>query len=215
MGNSTGKAEGPEPENKGWAKFRDLFESILWAVVLALLFRTFVAQPFKIPSGSMENTLLIGDHLLANKFIYGLRVPFIGKRIMAFREPKRGDIIVFKFPRDPSEDFIKRIIGVPGDVIRIKNKRVFVNGVPYNNPHALFRDSRVMPASQGPRDNFGPVKVPADAYFVMGDNRDFSYDSRYWGFVQKRAILGEAMIIYWSWRDHTWHVRWGRIGKVI
>jgi signal peptidase I len=215
MGNSLGKAARPETENKGWAKFRELFISILWAVFLALLIRTFVVQPFKIPSGSMENTLLIGDHLLANKFIYGFRVPFTGQRLLEFRAPERGDIIVFRFPKNPSEDFIKRIIGIPGDVIQIKNKQVFVNGVPYNNPHAIFQDPRVMPASWGLRDNFGPVKVPPDSYFVMGDNRDFSYDSRYWGVVKKSAILGEAMIIYWSWKGHTWHVRWGRIGKVL
>ncbi len=215
MGNSSSNPENRKPDGDGWSTVREYVKSILWAIVIALMIRTFVVEPFKIPSGSMENTLLIGDHLLANKFIYGIRVPFTGTRLLEFRQPRRGDVIIFKFPEDRSKDFIKRLIGVPGDVIQIKNKQVFINGVLYHNPHEIHKDPEIMPASQGPRDNFGPITVPADSYFMMGDNRDLSYDSRYWGFVKKSDILGEAIVIYWSWDGNSWHVRWGRIGKII
>ncbi len=215
MGNHSGRPETLKTEGKGWSTFREYVKSIVWAVVIALMIRTFVVEPFKIPSGSMEDTLLIGDHLLANKFIYGIRVPFTGTRLLEFRQPRRGDVIIFKYPEDRSKDFIKRLIGVPGDVIQIRNKQVFVNGVLYHNPQEVHKDPQVLPADQGPRDNFGPVTVPADSYFMMGDNRDLSYDSRYWGFVKKSDILGEAILIYWSWDGNSWRVRWGRIGKMI
>ncbi len=215
MGNRSGVPETPKTEHKGWATFREYVKSIAWAIVIALMIRTFVVEPFKIPSGSMEDTLLIGDHLLANKFIYGIRVPFTGTRLLEFRQPRRGDVIIFKYPEDRSKDFIKRLIGVPGDVIQIKNKQVYVNGVLYNDPHEVHKDQQVLPADQGPRDNFGPVTVPPDSYFMMGDNRDLSYDSRYWGFIKKSDILGEAMVIYWSWDGNSWRVRWGRIGNII
>jgi len=197
------------------SKFREYAESFIWALAIALLIRTFVLQPFEIPSGSMENTLLVGDHIFVNKFIYGTRIPFTDKRIWKIRDPKRGDVIVFEFPPDRSKDFIKRVIGVPGDMIMVRNKHVYVNGIPYRNPHAMHTDPEVLPGSRSPRDNFGPVRVPAGDYFVMGDNRDNSYDSRFWGFVPNSDILGPAFIKYWSWDGDTWRVRWRDIGQLI
>lgn len=196
-------------------KLRDWAESIFIALILALFIRTFVVQAFKIPSGSMEPTLLIGDHLLVCKFYYGIKLPFINKFIVRFNSPKRGDVIVFVFPLDRSKDFIKRVIGLPGDEIEIINKQVYINGKPYSNPHAFYSDPYIYPKIVSPRDNFGPVVVPKDKYFVMGDNRDKSYDSRFWGFVDRRCIKGKAFIIYWSWERPFVHIRWSRIGKII
>jgi len=195
------------------SKMREYAESILWAVVLALVIRTCVIQSFKIPSGSMENTLVIGDCLLVNKFIYGIRVPFTDLRLPAVRDPKRGDVLVFKYPEDRSKDFIKRLIGVPGDEIMVRDKRVYVNGTIYQNPHEVHKDPQIQPRTV--RDNFGPVRVPANSYFMMGDNRDNSYDSRFWGFVPKVDVVGLAVIKYWSWDQSRWLPRWERIGKLI
>ena len=191
------------------SKLREYAGSLIWALLIALLIRTFVVQAFVIPSGSMENTLLIGDHILVNKFIYGIEIPFTSSRILPLREPKRGDVIVFEYPLDRSKDFIKRVIGVPGDVILIRNKQVYVNGVAYHD------DPAVLPRRVSPRDNFGPVRVPPNDYFVMGDNRDDSYDSRFWGFVSNSDLLGLAFIKYWSWNTKTWTIHWGEIGKII
>jgi signal peptidase I len=185
------------------------------AVLLALVIRTFVVQAFKIPSGSMIPTLDIGDHILVNKFLYGSKIPFTDKRILKIRDPQRGDVIVFEYPEDPSKDFIKRVIGTPGDVIEEKDKKVYVNGQPYVNPHEVHKEKDLIPREQNPRDNFGPVKVPEDSYFVMGDNRDRSYDSRFWGFVKNPKIKGLAFIKYWSWDSARFRVRWGSIGKLI
>ena len=202
-----------QPSNK--SAVRESVEAIFIALVVALFIRTFVVQAFKIPSGSMENTLAIGDHLLVNKFIYGTKVPFTDKRIMEVRDPERGDIIVFRYPRDPGKDFIKRVIGTPGDRVEIRDKKVFINGIPYVTGHELYKDKEGLGEGQVPRDNFGPVTVPARSYFVMGDNRDESYDSRYWGFVPRDNILGEAFIKYWSWDGKDDEVRWGSIGQLI
>ncbi len=194
---------------------REYAESIIIAVVLALFIRTFVVQAFKIPSGSMEDTLQVGDHLLVNKFIFGTTIPFTDKQVFALRDPHRGDVIVFEYPEDPSKDFIKRIVGVPGDVVQGINKNVYVNGKLYKNPHEVHKENDLVPEDQNPRDTFGPVKVPAGSYFVMGDNRDRSYDSRFWGFVKKDKIKGLAFIKYWSWDGENWRVRWGSIGQLI
>jgi signal peptidase I len=194
---------------------REYAESIIVAVILALIIRTFLVQAFKIPSGSMEDTLAIGDHILVNKFIYGTKIPFTDKRILKIHDPRRGDVIVFEYPEDPSKDFIKRVIGTPGDVIEEKDKKVYVNGQPYVNPHEVHKENDLIPREQNPRDNFGPVKVPEDSYFVMGDNRDRSYDSRFWGFVKNSKIKGLAFIKYWSWDSTRFRVRWGSIGKLI
>jgi len=158
--------------------------------------------------------LPILDHLLVCKFYYGIKIPFINKFIVRFNSPKRGDVIVFVFPLDRSKDFIKRVIGLPGDEIEIINKQVYINGKPYSNPHAFYSDPYIYPKIVSPRDNFGPVVVPKDKYFVMGDNRDRSYDSRFWGFVDRRYIEGKAFIIYWSWERPFVNIRWSRIGNV-
>ncbi len=197
------------------SKLRENVEAIVIAIILALFIRTFVVQAFKIPSGSMKPTLQIGDHILVNKFIYGLKVPYTGKKIISFNNPDHGDIIVFRYPEDPDKDFIKRLIGVPGDVIEIKNKKVYVNDVPIVRDLGVHTDSRILSGQINPRDNFGPVTVPADSYFVMGDNRDNSYDSRFWGFVEQHAIKGKAFIIYWSWDSDNFGVRWGRLGSML
>lgn len=189
-------------------------EAIITALILALLIRAYVVQAFKIPSGSMIPTLLIGDHILVNKFIYGTEIPFTDKKILAFRRPEKGDIIVFKYPENPKKDFIKRVVAIEGDVIEERNKVVYVNGQPVTEPYIRHNDSIVRSGGFDPRDNFGPITVPKDKLFVMGDNRDQSYDSRYWGFVDLKEIRGEALIIYWSWDPNSW-VRFSRIGRLI
>ena len=207
---------------KPW--YREWSEALIVAVVLALIIRTFLFQAFKIPSGSMLDTLLIGDHLLVNKFIYGTRLPFSDERYLAIRNPQRGDIIVFEFPDDKDKsyfqrrDFIKRIIGEPGDKIEIRNKKVYVNNELYDIPQEVHKDSQLVPAIASPRDFAGPIQVPEGNYFVMGDNRDYSYDSRFWGFVPENKIKGSAFIKYWSWdslADLLHKIRWGRIGRPI
>lgn len=194
---------------------REYAESILIAALLALVIRTFVVQAFKIPSGSMEDTLAVGDHILVNKFIYGTRIPFTDKKFLAIRDPRRGDVIVFEYPEDPSKDFIKRVVGTPGDEVEVRNKKVYINGEPFENPHEVHKEKDVVPREQNPRDNFGPIKVPENSLFVMGDNRDRSYDSRFWGYVTYEKIKGLAFIKYWSWDRENWRVRWRSIGKTI
>jgi len=202
-----------QPRKKG--KLRENIEAILIAVILALFIRTFVVQAFKIPSGSMKPTLQIGDHILVNKFIYGVKLPWVRTTIIPVSQPEQGDIIVFKYPQNPDKDFIKRVVGIPGDTVQIKDKRVLVNGRVLDKEYSVHTDSHVIPARVNHRDNFGPVTVPEDRYFVMGDNRDNSYDSRFWGFVRESAIKGEAFIIYWSWDSDDFDVRWGRIGTLL
>ncbi len=184
------------------------------ALIAATLIRGFFFQAFEIPSGSMEPTLLVGDHILVNKFIYGIRIPFTGLRWPQLRKPVRGDIVVFVYPVDRSKDFIKRVIGVSGDTVEIINKTVFINGQEVEDPHAHFHSNSIYPGDEVPRDNMGPIKVPDGALFVMGDNRDNSYDSRFWGFVPLRDVVGEPAIIYWSSRNII-DVRWSRFLKVI
>ena len=198
-------------EVKEAASFKEIFldyaKSILIALIIALLVRTFIVQAFRIPSGSMIPTLLVGDHILVNKFIYH------------FKDPQRGDVVVFKFPLDRKKDYIKRIIGIPGDRIEIRDKVVYRNGKALDEPYAIHEDNRTLPAAFQPRDNFGPIVVPPNSYFMMGDNRDSSYDSRFWGFVKRKALIGKAFIIYFSWNPHgrnplKW-VRWSRIGRRV
>lgn len=190
-------------------------KAIITALILAMLIRTYIIQAFKIPSGSMIPTLLVGDHILVNKFLYGTKIPFSGKRAFMFKKPERGDIIVFKYPENPSKDFIKRVVAIEGDVIESKNKMVHVNGNKVNEPYAQHTDSSMRPMGIEPRDNFGPVIVPKNKYFVMGDNRDQSYDSRYWGYVDIKDVKGKALILYWSWDSEKSWVRFGRIGSLI
>ncbi|MCP4726061.1 MAG: signal peptidase I [bacterium] len=212
---------------------REYAESIGIAIIAALIIRALFIQAFRIPTGSMENTLLVGDFLLVNKFIYGARIPFTDWRLPAIREPKPGDIIVFKYPLDPDLDYIKRCIAVEGQTIEIKDKKIYVDGKLHENPeYVQFIDSHIMrkgipepniypPGTNFNRDNYGPFVIPDGHLFMMGDNRDNSLDSRYWGILPKENVVGSALIIYWSW-DHNiplykffTKVRWSRIADLI
>ncbi len=210
-----------EMSTKKKSVWREYAEAFAIAIILALVIRAFVVQAFKIPSGSMLPTLQVGDHILVNKFIYW------------FTEPKRGDIIVFRFPKDEGRDFIKRIIGLPGETVEIKNKQVYINGQPFEEPYIIHEDSLVYENPHSPRDNFGPVVVPEGTFFMMGDNRDHSMDSRFWGFLEHSKIKGKAFIIYFSLKPdpnapdflpvrlfyiiiHAPElVRWERIGRLV
>ena len=206
---------------------REYIEAFAIAILLALFIRTFIVQAFKIPSGSMKPTLLVGDHLLVNKFIYGIKIPYIDRIIIPIKKPKMGDIIVFKWPKDESKDFIKRVIGVEGDVIEIIVDRLYVNSEEITSKYiGTFNDDDYPRAAEEYEETlgdvkhdildqekryetYGPVTVPKDSVFVMGDNRDNSEDSRYWGFVTLNKIKGKALIIYWSWPH------WDRFLNVI
>ncbi len=198
---------------------RENIEALVIALILALFIRTFFVQAFKIPTGSMLETLQIGDHILVNKFIYGVKLPFIQKTIIPVTDPKREDIVVFIYPEDKSKDFIKRVVGVAGDVIQIKNKKLFVNGKHLTGPYEQHKDSAIIsamyPSPLQNRDNFGPITVPENKLFVMGDNRDNSHDSRFWGFVPLKEVKGKAFIIYWSWDKENFGVRWNRLGNLL
>lgn len=200
---------------------RETLEAIVVAFLIALVIRTFVLQAFKIPSGSMIPSLLIGDHLLVNKFLLGtpIDIPFTNIHIAhmpGLRKPERGDIIVFKYPENPKRDFIKRVIGIEGDTIESRDKTIYVNGSRLMEPYIQHVDDNT---KNDRRDNFGPVTVPEGKVFVMGDNRDQSYDSRFWGFVDVAQIKGKAMIIYFSWDRFEENlinkIRFSRIGEVI
>jgi len=197
------------------SKFREYAEAIVIAVLIAFFIRTFIIQAFKIPSGSMKPTLQIGDHILVTKFIYGVKIPIIRKTFVSIGEPKRGDMVVFIYPEDRSKDFVKRVIGIGGDNIEIRNKKIYLNGLPYNDNYGVYTDDMIIPGAAQPRDNFGPVTVPPGSIFVMGDNRDQSYDSRFWGFVDLHDVLGKAFIIYWSWNNDEHNVRWSRLGNLL
>jgi signal peptidase I len=207
-------AEATRPA-KTKSTLREYAEALAVAFLLALFIRTFIVQAFKIPSGSMLPTLQIGDHILVNKLQYGIRVPIVGQRVVSFTDPKRGDIIVFVYPVDPQKDFIKRVIGQPGDTIEVKHKQIYVNGDKVDDPYGHFVDGPGENSRLTPRDNYGPVTVPPDKVFVMGDNRDRSYDSRFWGFVPLDDVKGKAFVIYWSWDGSDRWVRWERIGDLI
>ncbi len=220
---------------------REWLELILAAIVTVLVLRTFLVQAFRIPSASMEDTLLVGDFLLANKFIYGAKIPFTDWRLPALREPKPGDIIIFQYPEDPSRDFIKRCIGTPGQTVEVR-KVPYVNRARAVDPPLSKYMAKGSPLPidhpNGARDNFGPVVVPPGHVFVMGDNRDNSEDSRYWGFLPYGQIKGKAFLIYASWAPDAdapeyeglssipkmllynlirfpKRIRWERIGRVI
>ena len=235
---------GAQPGSLKKPFWREYGEALFIALILALVIRAFLVQAFSIPSGSMQPTLLIGDYLLVNKFSYGVRNPLTNKVWISTGTPQRGDVVVFIFPQDPSKDYIKRVVGLPGDRIQITNKKVMINGKLFKTPEAVYDDPLIIPPPQGPtesaRDNLGPVVVPANSYFVMGDNRDHSYDSRFWGFVPMDAFRGKAFIIYFSWQgtsgepffqalaggvkglvthlswnSNDFRVRWDRIGRII
>jgi signal peptidase I len=196
--------------------FREYAEALAIAILLALFIRTFVIQAFKIPSGSMTPTLIIGDHLLVNKFIYGIRIPLIDHFIIQYNKPERGDIVVFKWPVDESKDFIKRVVAIEGDTIEIKNDVLYLNGEKTETTYVgKYTDNNITGAeiyqeSLGENEHYildqyvryedmAPITVPEGSIFVMGDNRDNSQDSRYWGFVSLNKVKGKALIIYWSW----------------
>lgn len=184
---------------------KDTFDSIIVAFVIAMIIRTFIFQAYKIPTGSMLDTLLIGDHILVNKLAY------------IASKPKVDDIIVFEYPLDPSKDYIKRVIGIPGDDIRIEDKKVYRNNELIISNFTRFESTLFLPIDLSPRDSISTFAVPEGTYFVMGDNRDSSFDSRFWGFVDERLLVGKAAIIYWSWDsgDNGDSVRFNRIGKLI
>ncbi|MBS0289885.1 MAG: signal peptidase I [Proteobacteria bacterium] len=229
------KAALPNQEVKE-PKLVEYARSFFPILLIVCVLRSFVAEPFRIPSGSMKPTLLEGDFILVNKFDYGIRLPVIGKKIIKIDEPKRGDILVFRFPKDPSIDFIKRVIAVPGDTISYVDKTVYLNGEPLKmesmgsvydtdidghtykmkqfkeqlkgRPHAVF-------VNEIESASMAQITVPEGMYFVMGDNRDNSEDSRRWGFVPESLILGKAFFIWMSWDSTSKDIRWHRIGKVI
>jgi signal peptidase I len=198
---------------------REYAEAIAIAILLALVIRTLIVQAFTIPSGSMMDTLLVGDYILVNKFLYGPELPLTDYRLPALRHPDRGDIIVFKYPQDEKRDFIKRIVALPGEQVLIRGAQVVVNGKPLAEPYTKKIDSPLghggQPAYCGYAYGCEPTTVPADSYFVMGDNRDNSQDSRYWGFVKRDKIKGKAFLIYWSWDGDKHWLRWWRLGHYI
>jgi signal peptidase I len=201
---------------------REYFESICIAVILALFVRTFVVQAFKIPTGSMENNLLIGDHLLVNKFVFAPTVSAVERRLLPIDPIRRGDIVVFKFPEDPERDFIKRVIGLPGETLELRDRTVYIDGEPLDEPYVQFLFPPSTRRSGDPdftdfavRRGYGPVTVPEGQYFMMGDNRDNSQDSRYWGFLPREYVKGKALFVYFSFADEPsgllGNVRWNRL----
>ena len=201
--------------SKSRSVVREYVEAALWALMLTLFLRAFVIQAFRIPSASMQNTLLIGDFLFVNKFEYGPKIPFTHIRLPGLRAPRRDDVIVFQFPQDPSKDFIKRCIATGGETLEVKNKQVYVNGTALREPYAIHTDPAVRPSGYDYRDNFGPFTVGRDQMFMMGDNRDNSNDSRYWGPLAMDLVKGRAMFLYWSWNSESNWPRWERIFKLI
>ena len=201
---------------------REFAEIIVLALFIALIFKTLVIQTYKIPSESMTPTLYPGDQILVSKCSYGIPIPFSDISVPGFRTPHRGDVVVFKFPLDHRVHYIKRLVGLPGDTIEIKNKVLYVNGEEYVVAEAQFIDPMVMPGAVSRRDNYGPITVPPGALFMMGDNRDNSNDSRFWGLVDEDELIGRTVMIYWSWdrnNDNFFatcsHIRWDRIGTIL
>jgi signal peptidase I len=208
------------PEKMEKKKFiKEYLEPLIVAVLIALFIRAFVVQAFQIPSSSMEPTLLIGDYLLVNKFIYGIRIPYTNVKFFQFKKPQRGDVIVFIFPLDPSKDFIKRVIGTEGEKVEIIHNKIYINDRLIDDPWGHFVTNQIPRSYLQRMENFGPVVVPKDSLFVMGDNRDNSEDSRFWGFLNINGVLGKALVMYFSWdrnaKDLFDKVRWSRIGSLI
>ena len=212
---------------------REYFESIVIAVILALFVRTWIVQAFKIPTGSMEQNLLIGDHLLVNKFVFGPTATGLERTLLPVSNIHRGEVVVFKFPEEPERDFIKRVIGLPGETVELRDKRVYIDGTPLEEPYVFYLQP---PGEMGGfsdfdvRVTYGPVTVPPDSYFMMGDNRDNSQDSRYWGFLPAHYVKGRAVVVYWSFdqgpdgdqggalslvTDFFTRTRWSRILHLI
>jgi signal peptidase I len=205
--------EAPAPARRK-SLVREYAEAIFIAVLLALVIRQCGVQAFTIPSGSMMETLLVDDYILVNKFLYGAELPFSDMHLPGFRKPERGDIVVFKYPADESRDFIKRIIAVGGDTVQVQDNRVKLNGRPIEEPYVRPGSIPAVPSGHcGYLYGCDPLVVPPDSYFVMGDNRDNSQDSRYWGFVRGEKIRGKAFLIYWSWNRESHWPRWSRLGN--
>jgi len=198
---------------------REYVEAIAIAILLALVIRTLIVQAFTIPSGSMMDTLLVGDYILVNKFLYGPEVPLTDYRLPALRQPGRGDIIVFKYPQDEKRDFIKRIVATGGETVQVRGQQVLINGQPLDESYVRRAPAPLghsaSPSFCGYAYACEPLLVPPDAYFVMGDNRDNSQDSRYWGFVKRDKVKGKAFLIYWSWDSDRHWLRWWRLGRYI
>ena len=198
---------------------REYVEAIAIAILLALVIRTLIVQAFTIPSGSMMDTLLVGDYILVNKFLFGPEVPLTDYRLPALRVPHRGDIIVFKYPQDEKRDFIKRIVATPGETVQVRGQQVLINGQPLDEPYVRRNPGALShtgsPSFCGYAYACEPLLVPHDSYFVMGDNRDNSQDSRYWGFVKRDKVKGKAFLIYWSWDSDRHWLRWWRLGRYI
>ncbi|MCX5760727.1 MAG: signal peptidase I [Gemmatimonadetes bacterium] len=238
-------AYGPTPRRRGWHALRMLWEwtrSMATALLLFFVVRSFFVEAFRIPSGSMEGTLLVGDFLLVNKLVFGAEVPFTNKRLPKVHQPRRGEVIVFQFPVDPSVDFVKRLVGVPGDTLSMVNGELRLNGTPQRERYVSHTEPGTDPAGQEfhwqreflvsralasasyhpSRNNWGPIVVPPARYFVLGDNRDNSLDSRYWGFVPDSLLRGQPILVYFSYEPDTTsaaafltHVRWGRLGTLV
>ena len=217
-----GDPKGAAVSSRAGGVLREYLEAFLIAVIFAIFARTYVVQAFKIPSGSMEQNLLIGDHILVNKFIYGPAASGLERALLPLRSIRRGDVVVFKFPEDPTRDFIKRCVGLPGDRVELRDKHLFVNGDPvaddayvYHSDRRVFSTSPYYPSDKRQRDNFGPYLVPAASYFCLGDNRDNSNDSRFWGPVPAANLKGRALIVYWSFESTGDEGAWpGLVGKL-
>ena len=199
---------------------RDYVEAIAWAVAITLGLRTFVIQAFRIPSESMCDTLLVGDFLFVSKLDYGAKIPFTHMRLPGLHAPRRGEVIVFQWPEDPSKDFIKRCIATGGQTVEVRHKQVYVDGVRQTEPYVKHTIASEDPAGYTPRDNYSPPTVPPGELFMMGDNRDNSNDSRFWGTVPMDLVKGRALFIYFStagtaWWNGLFHVRFDRLLKVI
>jgi len=199
---------------------RDYVEAIAWAVAITLALRTFVIQAFRIPSESMCDTLLVGDFLFVSKLDYGAKIPFTHMRLPGLHAPRRGEVIVFQWPEDPSKDFIKRCIATGGQTVEVRHKQVYVDGVRQTEPYVKHTIASEDPAGYTPRDNYSPPTVPPGELFMMGDNRDNSNDSRFWGTVPMDLVKGRALFIYFStasqhWWDMPFYIRWKRLFKIL
>lgn len=193
-------------ERQKKSTFREYYEALLIAVIFVNFVRIFAFQAFKIPSGSMEDNLKVGDHIIVNKFIFGADGPELLETLFPIREIRRGDVIVFRYPENPEMDYVKRVVALPGETVSIRGKRVFIDGKPLDEPYVIHEDEETIPEGQArylpeqwrSRDHIPPRTIPPDHYFAMGDNRDHSYDSRYWGPVSRSLIKGRAFMVYWS-----------------
>ena len=191
----------------GKSTVREYYEALLIAIIFVNFARIFAFQAFKIPSGSMEDNLKVGDHIIVNKFVFGANASEVLEKLFPMRTIKRGDVIVFRYPENPETDYVKRVVALPGETVTIKGKRVIIDGKPLDEPYVVYEDKETVPDQRQAaflpepwrsRDHFGPLTVPAGHYFAMGDNRDHSYDSRYWGPVSRSLIKGRAFMVYWS-----------------